>query len=319
MKVLITGRFPEDIVARIQAEHQVVANPEDRPMPRAAILAAVGDKDGLISTIADRIDREVIRRGSRLKIIANYGVGYNHIDLDAARARGIIVTNTPGVLTDSTADLTMALILAVARRSVEGDRMVRAGGFKFWAPFHFLGTEVTGKTLGIIGMGRIGRAVAERAVGFRMRILYHSRRRLADAEEHRLGVSYADVDPLLAASDFVSLHVPLTPETHHFINARAIKKMRPTAFLINTSRGAAVDEGALVAALKNREIRGAGLDVYEDEPDLSPGLIDLPNVVLLPHVGSATTETRTRMAEMTADNLLAGLRGERPPNSVLGS
>jgi glyoxylate reductase len=318
MNVLITGRLPENMVDRIKAEHRVVVNPEDRPMSGADILAAVGDADGMLCTIADRIDSQVIRRGRKLKIIANYGVGFNHIDLGAARERGITVTNTPGVLTDSTAELTMALLLSVARRVVAGDQVVRSGGFNFWAPFTFLGTEVTGKTLGIIGLGRIGRAVAERAAGFRMRILYHNRRRLAEAEEHRLGVSYASFDQLLAGSDFVSLHVPLTPETHHLIDAGAIDKMRSTAYLINTSRGPAVDEGALVAALKNGKIKGAGLDVYEDEPDLAPGLVDLPSVVLLPHVGSATTETRTRMAEMAVNNLLAGLRGDRPPNAVPG-
>ncbi len=249
-------------------------------------------------------------------MIANMGVGYNHIDIAAATRRGIPVSNTPGVLTDATADLAFTLILAVARRVVEGDRRVREGKFKLWAPFLFLGREVSGKTLGIVGFGRIGRAVARRAAGFGMRVLYHNRSRLTPAEERESPAEYADLNTLLAQADFVSLHVPLSGETRHLIGAEELSRMKPTAYLINTARGPVVDEVALLATLQRGMIAGAGLDVYENEPALTPGLADLPNVVLLPHVGSATLETRTAMAAMAARNLIAGLDGQRPPNLV---
>ena len=251
-----------------------------------------------------------------LKVIANYGVGFEHIDLDAATRRGIPVTNTPGVLTETTADLAFALILATARRVVAGDQRVRQGKFQYWAPLLFLGQEVNGKTLGIIGMGRIGKAVARRAAGFGMKLLYHSRTRLSPLEEQELGASLQPLETLLREADFVTLHVPLTPHTRHLIGSRELELMKDSAFLINTARGPVVDEAALVAALRQGQIRGAGLDVYEKEPELSPGLADLENVVLLPHLGSATVETRTRMAVMAAENLLAGLRGDPPPNCL---
>jgi glyoxylate reductase len=266
--------------------------------------------------ITDSVDAELLARAPGLKIIANYGVGFNNIDVETATQRGIPVTNTPGVLTDATADITFALILAAARRVVTGDRHTREGHFKFWAPFHFLGTEITGKTLGIIGMGRIGQAVARRAAGFAMEILYTGRRRLPADIESRCKAVYTDMPTLLQRSDFVSLHVPLAEQTHHLLDAAAIARMRPDAFLINTSRGPVVDETALCAALQNGAIKGAGLDVYEDEPNITPGLLELDNVVLLPHVGSATIETRTKMARMAADNLLAGLAGQMPPNCL---
>jgi glyoxylate reductase len=243
-------------------------------------------------------------------------VGYDNIDVAAATVRGIPVSNTPGVLTDATADITFALILATARRVVEGDRRTRAGEFRFWAPLHFLGREVSGKTLGIVGLGRIGRAVARRAKGFDMKIVYHSRRRLEVFEEKELGVSYEDFNGLLEQSDFVSLHVPLTDGTHHFIGLRELETMKQSAYLINTSRGPVVDEEALLEVLREGKIGGAGLDVYENEPILTPGLTELKNVVLLPHVGSATIETRTRMGLKAAENLLAGLSGKRPPDCL---
>jgi glyoxylate reductase len=249
-------------------------------------------------------------------MIANMGVGYNNIDVGAATRRGIPVSNTPGVLTDATADLAFTLILAVARRVVEGDKRVRTGQFTFWAPFLFLGREVSGKTLGIIGLGRIGQAVAQRARGFNMKILYHNRRRMEPAKEQALQIEYADLDSLLTKADFVSLHIPLMEETRHFMGPRELALMKPTAYLINTSRGPVVDEKALLAALQNKQVAGAGLDVYEQEPTLTPGLTEMDNVVLLPHVGSATLETRIRMATMAARNLIAGLSGERPPNQV---
>jgi len=316
MKVLVTGRLPEEVIAVIKKEHHVYVHGEDRPMERQKLLDMVGDRDGLLCMITDRIDEEALDSAPHMKMIANLAVGYDNIDVAAATLRGIVVSNTPGVLTDATADITFALILATARRVVEGDRRTRAGEFRFWAPLHFLGREVSGKTLGIIGLGRIGRAVARRAKGFDMQILYHSRRRLEVSEEKELGVSYANFNGLLEQSDFVSLHVPLTDGTHHLIGFRELENMKPSAYLINTSRGPVVDEQALLEVLREGRIEGAGLDVYENEPALTPGLTELKNVVMLPHVGSGTIETRTRMGLKASENLLAGLGGKRPPNCL---
>jgi glyoxylate reductase len=316
MHVLVTGNLPDSEIDRIEKEHRVQAHRRDCPMERRSLLESIGDKQGLLSMITDTVDSELLDRAPELKVIANFGVGYNNIDVPAATRRGILVTNTPGVLTDTTADLTMALILAVARRVVEGDRRTRQGRFRFWAPFHFLGHEITAKTLGIVGMGRIGRAVARRAAGFSMRVLYHNRQRLAVEEEQVLQVQYAELKTLLQEADFVTLHTPLTPETRHLIGSRELDWMKSDAFLINTARGAVVDEQALLEALEQGRIGGAGLDVYENEPAVTPGLERLDNIVLLPHVGSATVETRRRMAAMAVDNLLAGLQGHIPPNCV---
>lgn len=249
-------------------------------------------------------------------MVANMAVGYNNIDLTAATRRGILVSNTPGVLTEATADLAFSLILGSARRIAEGDRMVREGRFSFWAPFHFLGRDVSGKTLGIIGMGRIGKAVARRARGFQMPILYFNRNPLDKDEEEELNARYVTLNNLLGESDFVSLHIPLSSGTRHFISEKELALMKTTAYLINTSRGPVVDEKALLSALQNEIIAGAGIDVYENEPAITPGLEKLDQVLLLPHVGSATLETRTRMAAMAAGNLLAGLRRETPPNLI---
>jgi glyoxylate reductase len=316
MHVLVTGNLPDSEIDRIEKEHRVQAHRRDCPMERRSLLESIGDKQGLLSMITDTVDSELLDRAPELKVIANFGVGYNNIDVPAATRRGILVTNTPGVLTDTTADLTMALILAVARRVVEGDRRTRQGRFRFWVPFHFLGHEITAKTLGIVGMGRIGRAVARRAAGFSMRVLYHNRRRLAVEEEQVLQVQYAELKTLLQEADFITLHTPLTPQTRHLIGSRELDWMKSDAFLINTARGAVVDEQALLEALEQGRIGGAGLDVYENEPAVTPGLERLDNIVLLPHVGSATVETRRRMAAMAVDNLLAGLRGHIPPNCV---
>lgn len=316
MKVLVTARLPEEVLSRITRDHQVHIHEHDVPMERQKLLESIGDVEGLLCTITDRIDRELLERAPRLKIIANNGVGFDHIDVAQATLRAIPVANTPGVLTEATADLTFALILAAARRVVEGDRMVRAGDFKFWAPLKFLGLEVTGKTLGIVGMGRIGRAVAKRASGFDMKVIYWGRSRLEPDAQNALKASFASFDDLVRESDFVSLHVPLGPQTHHLVGARELSLMKTSAVLINTARGPVVDEKALVEALRSGSIRCAGLDVYENEPELSGGLADLDNVVLLPHMGSATIETRTRMAAMACDNLLAGLAGKHPPNCV---
>jgi glyoxylate reductase len=284
MKILVTGRLPEEVMAVIKKEHHVEAHGEDRPMERKRLLDLVGDKGGLLCMITDRVDKEVLDSAPYLKMIANLAVGYDNIDVAAATLRGIPVSNTPGVLTDATADLTFAL--------------------------------VSGKTLGIVGLGRIGRAVARRARGFEMRVLYNNRRPIEVSLEKELGVEYADFNTLLAQSDFVSIHVPLTEETRHLIDGEAFKRMKTTAYLINTSRGPIVDERALEKALREGKIAGAGLDVYENEPSVTPGLMKQENAVLLPHMGSATIETRTRMGLKAAENLLAGLSGKRPPDCV---
>ena len=316
MKVLVTGKLPDEIISMIRKEHEVVVNERMRPMPREEIIDQVADVEGLLCMVTDRIDDELMDKAPNLRMIANYGVGYDNIDIAAATARGIWVSNTPGVLTDATADVAFALIMAIARRVVEGDRMTRAGAFKFWAPLHFLGSDVSGKTLGIIGLGHIGKALAKRARGFDMPILYHNRRRIDPDTERELGAAYADLKTLLAESDFVSLHVTLNEQTRHLIGSRELRLMKPTAYLINASRGPVVDEQALVDELKAGTIAGAGLDVYENEPAVTPGLIELNNVVLLPHVGSDTRETRTAMARLATENLLAGLAGIKPPNCL---
>ncbi|HYA14314.1 MAG TPA: D-glycerate dehydrogenase [Syntrophales bacterium] len=314
--ILVTGHLPEIVMTELEKVFIVDAYNEDKPYERQRLLHSIKDKDGLISMITDNVDEEVLDRASRLKMIAHFGVGYNNIDIKAATTRGIAVSNTPGVLTDATAELAFALILAVARRLVECDRATRDGRFRYWAPMLFLGREVTGKTLGIIGLGEIGKAVARRAKGFKMRILYNNRNRINASEEKELTAEFADLQRLLAESDFISLHVPLTSETRHLIGKEEFSLMKPTTYLINTSRGPVVDEQALLESLQNGTIGGAGLDVYENEPSLTPGLKELSNIVLLPHIGSGTLETRIKMASMVAENLIAGLSGSKPPNIV---
>jgi glyoxylate reductase len=311
-KILVTGRLPDEVMERLAAVCDMEANREDRPMERQQVLDKIADRDGLLSVITDRVDAELMDRAPNLKIISNLAVGTNNIDVAAATDRGIAVTNTPGVTTEPTADLTLGLILAVARRIVEEDRLTREGKFQFWAPMLFLGRFVARKTLGIVGFGAIGQAVAKRARGFDMRLLYHQRRRLDPAKEREMGIEYADFGRLLRDSDFVSLHVPLTDKTRYLIGMPQLKQMKPTAFLINASRGPVVNEKELVEALRMGVIAGAGLDVYENEPALTPGLTELPNVVPTPHVGSGTIEDRTLMARMASENLLAGLKGEVP-------
>lgn len=303
-------------MARLRVFHDVSGHLHDHPIKRRALLDAVADKQGLMCMITDTVDVELLEQAPELRMIANFGVGFNNIDVAAASERGIMVSNTPGVLTDATADLAMALIMAVGRRIVEADGHTRAGRFRFWAPFYFLGHEISGKTLGIMGLGRIGQAVARRAAGFDMKLIYHNPRPVAEQMAQQLGVRHVEKDALLKEADFISLHMPLTPETRHIIGARELALMKSTAFLINTARGPVVDEAALVEALQQGRIAGAGLDVYENEPRLTPGLMELSNVVLLPHVGSATSETRRRMANLAVDNLLAGLAGQTPPNCI---
>jgi len=312
-RILVSGKIPQEFVSRLEKWGPVFMNSEERPMTRKELLSAIGSVEGFLSMLTDSVDEELLEKAPRLKVISNLAVGYNNIDVTAATRRGIMVTNTPGVLTEATAELTFGLILAVARRICDLDRRNRDGEWRFWSPFLFLSREVSGKRLGIVGLGRIGKAVAKRAQAFNMTVLYHNRRRLPPEEEEKLGVSYRSLEGLLSESDFVSLHVPLTEETKGMIGERELRLMKKTAYLINTARGTVVDERALFRALKEGWIEGAGLDVYEHEPFMTPGLAELRNVVLTPHVGSATYETRWKMAQLAADNLVAGLSGSVPP------
>lgn len=296
-----------------------VLNPSDTPMDRAALAAAMADTDVFVPTVTDRIDGALIEgAGGRLRLIANYGAGVGHIDLKAARARGIVVTNTPGVLTEDTADMAMALILAAPRRLVEGDKLVRAGAWTGWAPTGMRGTRIGGKKLGILGMGRIGQAVAQRARAFGLQIHYHGRHRIADTLEHQLGATFHDdLDAMLAAVDILTIHCPHTDTTQGLIDARRLDLLGPEGWLINTARGEIVDPEALAAALSERRIAGAGLDVYAGEPAIDPRLVALDNVILLPHLGSATFEGREAMGAKVIVNIGVWARGDRPPDQVL--
>ena len=318
--MLLTRLIPEPGPSLLREAADLVREPEDRGLSRTELLASVAEVDGLLCVLTDRIDDDVLEAaGPRLRVVSTLAVGFDNIDVESATRRGVLVANTPGVLTEATADLAWALILTVSRRVVEGDRFVRAGAFSEWTPTTLLGHDVFGRTLGIVGMGRIGRAVASRAVGFGMRVLYTRRSGPLPPGAVPAGADWqheADLEGLLRAADIVSLHVPLTPETHHLVGERELALLRPGAVLVNTARGPVVDEAALVEALCSGRLWAAGLDVYEAEPRLAPGLADLPNVVLLPHVGSGTVETRGRMAALAVGNLLAGLRGEPVPHPV---
>jgi glyoxylate reductase len=287
----------------------------DYPPPRNVLIEKIRDKDGLLCLLTDKIDAEVMDAAPNLKVISTYSVGYDHIDVDAATKRGIYVCYTPGVLTNATADFAWALMLAAARRVCEADRYVKEGKWdKPWNPFMLLGVDVYGKTLGIIGLGRIGRAVAERAKGFNMKIIYYDVYRLPPDEESKLGVEYRSLEDVLRNADFISIHVPLTKDTYHLIGEKELRMMKPTAILVNTSRGPVVDEKALYRALKERWIRAAGIDVWEQEPTPKDNpLLALDNLVAAPHIASASEEARSAMAEMAAKNLVAVLKGEMPP------
>lgn len=317
MKVYITRRIPEPGIEMMAKEHEIEVNPYDRVLTREELLKAVKGRDGILCLLTDKIDAEAFdAAGPQLKVVSNYAVGYDNIDVNEATRRRIVVTNTPGVLTETTADLAWTLIMSVARRIAEADKFTKAGKYEGWAPMLFLGQDVFGKTLGIVGMGRIGQAVARRAKGFNMKVLYNDIKRIPKELERELNTTFVSLDELLERSDFVSLHTFLSPETHHLINEVRLKKMKKTAYLINTSRGPVVDEAALVKALKEGWITGAGLDVYEFEPKLVPGLAECENAVILPHIASASVETRTKMATMAVENLLAVLANKRPPNPV---
>jgi len=314
-KVYVTRLIPDDGMKLLYEKCEVTLNPNDRVATREELLAGVKGQDAMLCLLTDKIDAEIMDANPNLKIIANYAVGYNNIDVAAATQRGIPVSNTPGVLTDTTADLAWTLIMATARRAVEGDKFTRAGKFKGWGPMLLLGQDVHHKTLGIVGFGRIGQAVAKRATGFDMKILYYDKFKMPEVAA-KFGAEYCELDELLQRADIITLHCDLNESTFHLIGEREFGMMKKTAYLINTSRGPVVDEKALVKALQNNMIAGAGLDVYEDEPALAPGLAELDNAVLLPHIASATRETRGAMARIAAENVLAALEGRKPPTIV---
>jgi len=315
-KVLVTRKIFDESLATVAKQCDVESNQRDIPFTPKQLLQKLQGKAGLICLLTDIISDEVLAKNPQLKIVSNVAVGYNNIDVKAATRRGVMVTNTPGVLDDTTADFAWCLILATARGVVGADRTFRSGKWKGWGLLQFLGHDVHHKTLGICGLGRIGKGVARRARGFDMRVLYTDVQRVPEAVERELGVTFVDKETLLQASDIVTLHVPLFAETTHYIGAAELKLMKKTAILINAARGPVVDEKALVKALKEGRIAAAGLDVYEREPIPAPGLTKLPNTVLAPHIASASIETRRRMSDMAAANCVAGLTRQRPPNLV---
>jgi len=317
--VIVTRKLPDVVETRMMELFDAHLSADDHPMTREELIGAVQQADVLVPTVTDRIDAELIAAADpRLKLIASFGTGIDHIDLSAARAKGITVTNTPGVLTEDTADMTMALILAATRRLVEGERLVRRGKWQGWGPTLMLGQRLGGKRLGIVGMGRIGQAVAKRARGFGLSIHYHNRRRVPDVVAQELEATYWEsLDQMLARMDVISVNCPHTPATFHLLSARRLKLLRPQCVLVNTSRGEVIDEDALTRMLIAREIAGAGLDVYEREPAISPKLLKLDNIVLLPHMGSATLEGRIDMGEKVIVNIKTFIDGHRPPDRVI--
>jgi glyoxylate reductase len=313
-KVLVTREIPEAGLRPLEGFDVTVLF--ERPPERGELLEAVRGANGVLPTVTEKMDAEVMdTAGEDLKVIANMAVGYDNVDVEAAKERGIVVTNTPEVLTETTADTAFLLLLAAARRLGEAERLVRSGGWDAWGPKQLLGPDVWGKRLGLVGLGRIGQAVAHRSSGFQMEVLYYDQYRNESVEEE-LGARYLELDDLLRESDFVSIHTPLTPETRHLISERELDIMKPTSVLVNASRGPVVDEAALAEALENKRIFAAGLDVYEEEPKVHPKLLELENVVLAPHIGSASIETRDRMAALAAENLRAVLQGEQPKTPV---
>ncbi len=319
--VIVTRKLPESIETRMMELFDTRLNTSDRPMAKAELIDAVKTAEILVPTLTDRIDASVLAHaGPELKLIANYGTGIDHIDVEAAYARGITVTNTPGVLTEDTADMTMALILGVARRLAEGERLARSGEWDGWSPTGMLGHRITGKRLGILGMGRIGTAVARRSRGFGLSIHYHNRRRVHESIENELEATYWEsLDQMLARMDIISVNCPHTPATFHLLSARRLKLLRKEAIVVNTSRGEVIDEAALTRMLRDKDVAGAGLDVFEHEPAINPKLRELDNVVLLPHMSSATIEGRLDMGEKVVINIKTFADGHRPPDRVLPS
>jgi glyoxylate reductase len=316
MRVLVTRAIPREALELLAVHATVDVNAADAGYTPAELISHVRDADAMVSLLTDRIDEGLLAHAPKLKIVANVAVGYDNIDVGAAARHGVLVSNTPGVLTDATADFAWALLLAVTRNVIPADRYLREGRFREWMMMEFHGAELAGRTLGIAGFGRIGQAVARRGRGFGMHVLYTNPRRVAEAIEEETGARFVDKATLLASSDVLSLHVPLNSATRHFLGAAEFALMKPTAFVINTARGPVIDEAALADALISGAIRGAGIDVYEREPAVHPGLLAAPNTVLAPHIASATTETRTRMALMAAENVIAVLAGRPPVNPV---
>jgi glyoxylate reductase len=319
--VIVTRKLPDPVETRMMELFACRLNLDDKPLDKSELMTAIGEAEVLVPTVTDRIDAEVLAAsGPGLKLIASFGTGIDHVDLAAAQQRGIIVTNTPGVLTEDTADMTMALILAVSRRLAEGERLIRSGGWSGWGPTSMLGRRIWGKRLGIVGMGRIGSALARRAKGFGLSVHYHNRRPVPDDIETALEATYWEsLDQMLAHMDIVSVNCPHTPATYHLLSARRLKLLQPQAILVNTARGEIVDEEALMQLLETRAIAGAGLDVFEHEPAVDPRLRALDNVVLLPHMGSATIEGRIAMGEKVIINIKTFADGHRPPDRVIGS
>jgi glyoxylate reductase len=316
-RVYVTRVIPQEGIDLLRTHAEVDVNESDAPLSHGELCQKAGEYDALVTLLTDKIDRSVLQAGKgTLKIVANVAVGYDNVDVDAATEAGIMVSNTPGVLTETTADFAWTLLMATARRVCEGNAFLRAGKYHGWGILMLLGDDVYGKTLGIVGFGRIGQAVARRATGFGMTILYYDPIIQADDVAAQLGARRVDLETLLRESDFVTVHTPLTPETRHLISSRQFELMKRTAHLINTSRGPVVDEGALVEALRAGQIKGAALDVYENEPQTHPGLTELENVVLTPHIASASVTTRTRMATIAAENVIAALEGKQPPTLV---
>ncbi|MCK5212758.1 MAG: D-glycerate dehydrogenase [Dehalococcoidia bacterium] len=317
-KVLVTYRdIPgKGLIDGLSRRFDTRVNPSSEYMSRQQLLSEVVDVDGMVSLLSERIDGELLEAAPLLKVVSNYAVGYNNVDVAAATERGVMVTNTPDVVTDATADLTWAILMAIARDVVVTDRYTKSGEWKQWRPEAFIAADITGATLGIVGMGRIGQAMAKRAAGFDMRVLYNDVSRVPTDVEQRLGVEFVDMDTLLRDADFVTLHVPLSDATYHLVDEGALSKMKSSAYLVNASRGPIVDERALVRALQRQRIAGAALDVYENEPQLAEGLSALNNVILIPHLGANSRRTRERMAAMTLENVTAALSGGVPPNLV---
>ncbi len=310
-KIVVTRRIPENGIELLKRYFTVDLNKSDKDLSQDRLTKRLDGAFGVVAMMANKFDSETLDDLQTVRVISNFAVGFNNVDVSAATKKGIVVTNTPGVLTDATADMTIGLMLATARRIAEGDRLVRAGKFRGWTPTYMLGQEVSGKTIGIVGAGRIGTAVARRSIGFGMKVLYHSRGHKTEIDS--IGGSLVSLEKLLAACDFVSVNVALNDQTFGLIGRKELALMKPAAILINTARGEVVDEIALISALKRKKIAGAGLDVFVNEPKINPEFMKLDNVVLVPHLGSATFETRAKMSEMVAMNAIAVLKGERPP------
>ncbi|MFO7559419.1 MAG: D-glycerate dehydrogenase [Desulfobacterales bacterium] len=315
-KVYITRRIPEIGIDMLKKKFEVKIYFENRRVDKALLIREIEDCNAMISLLSDKIDEEVLNAAGNLKIIANYAVGYNNIDIQAAKARKIMVSNTPRVLTNATGEIAFALLITLTRKIVEADRFVRRGKFIGWDPMLYLGDELRGKTLGIIGMGRIGRDMALKCRAFGMNVIYYNREPVDERIEKELQAAYVNFEKLLENSDVISIHTPLTEETFHMLEEKAFKKMKNGVYIINTSRGEVIDEKVLVHALQSGKVKGAGFDVYEFEPEITKDLLTMNNVVLLPHIGSATIETRSKMSEMVAENIIAAFEGRRPENLV---